>query len=29
MQLQGTPISQNNTEKEKVGGFILPDFKTY
>ena len=29
MQLQGTLISQNNIEKEKVGGFILPDFKTY
>ena len=26
---KGLPNSQNNLDREKAGGLILPDFKTY
>ena len=29
MESQGTLSSENNLEKEHVGGLTLPDFKTY
>ena len=29
MEFQGTQNSQNNLEKEKVGGLIIPDFRTH